>query len=155
MIPNGAQGTRATLKIMGKIAKDYSKAPAIRDLALSLVRHLPNKKWLAEVKAIHQYVIDNIRYTKDIAGCETLQTPIQTLKLGQGDCDDHSMLVGSLLLAIGHPIMFVAVGRFPGQFQHVYTETKIAGKWVPVETTENWPVGRGPKQMQSRMEQHV
>lgn len=140
---------------MAKLAKDYRKAPAIRELALYLVGNLPPKKWAAEANAIHTYVRDKIRYTKDIAGCETIQTPIQTLKIGQGDCDDKTTLVGALLGAIGHPVRFVAMGQSPGTFTHVFPQTKIAGKWITLETTEPWPMGRTPKNIRAQMVQNV
>lgn len=154
-IPNGNAGTRATLKIMARIARTYRKAPAVRELALSLVKNLPPKKWSLEARAIHNYVRDNIRYTRDIAGCETLQTPIQTLRVQQGDCDDKSVLVAALLGAIGHPVRFVAVGSEKNIFTHVFPQTKIAGKWLTLETTENWELGRTPKNIKAYMVENI
>jgi transglutaminase-like putative cysteine protease len=140
---------------MGKIAKEYRRAPAIRELALFLVQHLPPKDWSGEARAIHNYVRDQIRYVKDIAGCETIQTPIQTLKIRQGDCDDKSTLVASLLGAIGHPVRFVAVGMEKDNYSHVFPQTKIGGRWITLETTENWPMGRTAKNVRSQMVEHV
>lgn len=154
-IPSGAAGVRATLKAMAKIASQYKVNPTIRELALHLTRDLPPKKWIAEVGRIHAFVRDEIRYIKDIAGVETLQTPIQTLRLGQGDCDDKTMLVGSLLLTINHPVLFMAVGFHKGQYTHVLPYTKIAGKWIAVETTEPWPLGKEPPKIVERMVEHV
>lgn len=154
-ISNGPEGIRQTLKLMARLSKDYAKAPAIRELGLSLVRDLPPKKWAMEARRIHDFVRDNIRYTKDIAGCETLHTPIQTLKLRQGDCDDKSTLVGALLQTIGHPVRFVAIGFNKDEYSHVFPQTKIAGKWVTLETTEPWPMGKTAKGFVSQMVQNV
>lgn len=93
---------------------------------------------------IHRFVRDRIRYVKDIKGVETLQSPEKTLEIGQGDCDDKSVLVGALLESIGHPVRFKAIGFIPGVFSHVLPETKIGSKWIAVETTEPWPLGRLP-----------
>jgi len=153
-IPNGEAGVRATLRHMAKITKKYKTAPAVRELALSLTHDLPQKKWAAEAARIHAFVRDEIRYIKDIRGCETLQTPVQTLRIGQGDCDDKSMLAAALLESIGHPTRFVAVGFQPGNFSHVFPQTKIAGKWVTLETTEPVPFGRTPKGIKSTMVEH-
>ena len=154
-IPSGPQGVRVTLRTMADIVRKYKKNPTIRELALYLTQNLPPKKWLAEVRAIHNFVRDNIRYVKDIRGCETLQTPDQTLRLGAGDCDDKNILAASLLMAIGHPVKIVAVGMSPGTFQHVLPFTKIGGKWVGLETTEPWPLGKVPRNVQSKMVEHV
>lgn len=150
----GPAGIRETLRAMSHLKKAYKKAPAIRELACSLTKGLPQKAFRAEVSRIHAFVRDKIRYLKDIKGIETLQTPIQTLRLGQGDCDDKSVLAGALLESIGHPVRFVAVGMAPDIYQHVFPQTKIGGKWVTVETTENWPLGRHPKGVKAFMVQN-
>lgn len=154
-IPSGKAGTDATLRIMSGLIKTFKKAPYIRELALKLTRHLPQKNWVAEVKAIHDFVQNRIRYTKDINGVETLQTPIQTLRIGAGDCDDKTTLVAALLEAIGHPTRIRAIGFFPGTFCHVLPETKIGGRWVTVETTEPVSVGWIPPGVKSSMIRHT
>ena len=134
-IPPGSAGTAATLKEMRQLVASGKKEPAIRRRALSLVEHLPSKDFYNEIVALYQYVRDTIRYVHDIHGVETLHTAIKVLEKGQGDCDDQSILLASLLESIGHPTRFVAIGFLPGQFIHVYTETKYGVHWVPLETT--------------------
>jgi transglutaminase-like putative cysteine protease len=104
---------------------------------------------------IHQFVRDKIRYTKDVVGVETIQSPDMTLKLRTGDCDDKSILIASLLLSIGHPCRFVVVGPEKNVYSHVYVETKIGNKWLPVETTEPWNMGEIRKPSISRLEYHI
>lgn len=140
---------------MAAIAKSYKLAPAVRELAMMLTRHLPPKNWARQVQVIHAFVRDRIRYTRDVRGVETLQTPIQTLRLGQGDCDDKAILVSALLESIGHPTRFEAVGFSPNVFSHVLAQTKIAGRWISLETTEPWPMGRHPKGVKASMIVHV
>jgi len=139
---------------MSRLVKTYKKAPLIRELALHLTNNLPQKDWPREVAAIHAFVKNRIRYTKDVNGIETLQTPIQTLRLGAGDCDDKSVLAASLLEAIGHPTRFRAVGFLPNVFCHVLPETKIGPKWVTVETTEPVGIGWRPKNIKANMVRH-
>ncbi len=68
----------------------------------------------------------------------------------KGDCDDQAVLIASLLESIGHPTRFIAIKTSTfGPYVHVYVETRIGNKWFPVETTENWPMGKGvPDSMQ-------
>lgn len=128
----------------------------IRELALTLIRHLDGKDWTGEVAALHQFVRDNIRYVKDVRGVETVATPERTLSYGQGDCDDQVVLLGSLLESIGHPYRFVAIGtRSPFSFNHVFGETKIGPQWVSVETTEPVEVGWKPENILTAMVQNV
>lgn len=153
-IPDGPEGIRATLRAMSHIVKAYKTAPEIFELARRLTKHLPQKDWRGEASRIHAFVRDKVRYVKDVRGVETLQTPIQTLRIGQGDCDDKSMLVAALLESLGHPTRFLAVGFNPGSYSHVFPQTKIGQQWITLETTEPWPMGRHPRGVKSVMTQH-
>lgn len=137
-IPDGAPGTKATLNYMRRFVREYKKTLPVRQLALSLIRDLPgHKNWVGQIKRLHSYVQRRVQYVRDINGVETLQTPLVTMQIKQGDCDDQSVLLASLLESIGHPTRFVAIKQnFFGNFVHVYTETRIGPKWYPLETTE-------------------
>lgn len=135
-IPEGDAGTRATLKIMSEYAQAAVRDPnqAIRRKALQIFSGIPPRQYIAEVKALHAFVRDQIRYVKDPVDLELVQTPIATLQIGQGDCDDKATLLAALLTATGHRSQFVAVGFDRGPFSHVLVETKVGGGWMPLET---------------------
>lgn len=152
-IPSGDAGTRATLQLMSQLVREYKKHYPIRQLALNLVASARQKDWMTEVERLHRYVRDRIRYVRDITNVETLATPLRTLQIGQGDCDDKSTLLATLLESIGHPTRFVAVAVGPRpQFAHVYVETKVRQGWIPLETTEPWPSGVAVPGVTRRME---
>ncbi len=151
-IPHGPEGVYVTLRVMRSMVRQGKQNIALRKKALDLTRGLDQKDWLGEVKRLHRFVRDNIRYIRDIQGIETVATPETTLELGQGDCDDKSVLLATLLATIGHPTRFVAVGFRPRHYAHVYVETKIGNKWIPLETTEPVEVGWSPKGVMSRMQ---
>lgn len=152
--------TRMTLKLMGELIKRGKVSIPVRNLALSLYRDagLPQKDYAGEINAATAFVRDHIRYTRDITGMETLQTPETTLQNGAGDCDDKVILLASLLESTGHPTRSVAIGFEPGQFHHVFLETLMGRNWIPLESTENWQVGIGPEQqsipIRARMQHH-
>lgn len=152
-LPSGADGVRATLALMSAMVKHHKKTPEIRNTAADLIQNLPQKAWSDEVRKIHAFVRDNIRYTRDVRNVETVQSPDVTLKLERGDCDDKSTLLAALLESIGHATRFVAIGMQPDFFSHVYVETLIGNKWIALETTENKPAGWIPKGV-SRMVRH-
>lgn len=154
-IPSGSAGTSTTLDLMVKITREAKKHLPVRLLALSLVKNNSQKDYRGEVRDLHRFVRDEIRYVKDVNGVETLQVPEKTLEFKQGDCDDKSMLLAALLESIGHPTRFVAVGFAPKTYAHVYVETKIGDKWYPLETTEPWEAGRGPDGVVNRMVRHI
>lgn len=150
-IPDGKAGTVATLKIMKELVKAGKTTLPVRNLALSLISGLPQKDYFNELKVLHRFVRDNIRYVRDVHGVETVQTPDVTLALRAGDCDDKSVLLAALLESIGHPTRFVAIGFKPDDFVHVYVENRVGTAWVPAETTEPVDVGWSPKNIVSRI----
>lgn len=150
-ISDGKRGILETLKLMRGLVGKGKNDLIVRTKAAELVKDLPPKAYSSEGERLHAWVRDNIRYIRDINGTETLHDAVQVMKFGQGDCDDKSILVASMLESIGHPTRFVAMGLNGGDFSHVYVETKLGTKWVGVETTENVPFGWHPNNMTSRM----
>lgn len=162
MVPSGPAGIAATLKTMVRVARDARKDPGVRQLAASLVRDLPQYDTVGEVRALHAFVRDHIRYTNDIRNVELIQTPKATLEMGVGDCDDKSTLLASLLESIGRPTRFVAIAMKPSdQFSHVYVETRLGvdakgrPRWVPLETIKPVDAGWSPSNVTRRMVAHV
>lgn len=150
-LPDGVAGIKETLRNMVDIARQGKKSLAVRQLAMRIISSVMQKNYVAEVRAIQAYVRDQIRYTMDINGVETVQTPDKTIQFNQGDCDDKSVLTASLLESVGHPARFVAIGREPNVFEHVLVETRVANKWVAVETTEPVALGWYPTGFQYRL----
>ena len=140
---------------MRRLVRRGKTSMPIRTTALSIVQDLPNKLYIAEVEQVWQWVKNNIRYTKDVAGVETLQTPERTLQLQAGDCDDQASLLGALLESIGHPTRFIALAFRPGHYSHVLLETRVGYRnktiWVPLETTEDKPFGWYPSRPHTRL----
>jgi transglutaminase-like putative cysteine protease len=158
ILPSGSAGTAATLKEMVKLARQYKKDVGVRQVAAQLVRDLPQYDKLGEIRALHAFVRDSIRYTGDIRGVETLQTPKATLEMGVGDCDDKSTLLAALLESIGTPARFVALCmNGAGNFSHVLAEARYGppGKWMPLETIRPVDAGWYPASVTKKMIAHV
>lgn len=131
---------------MRNLVRAGKKSLDIRLLAGDLTQSLGNKAWFDEIRTLFDYVQSNIRYTLDINGVETLQTPEVTLSLGYGDCDDMCVLLASMLESIGHPTRFRAIGFTPNEYEHVFVETQIggSGQWMALDPTEPNPAGWSP-----------
>jgi hypothetical protein len=143
-IPDGVAGITETLREMSRLAKDGKKSFPVRSRALGIISGCNQKDYSCEVRKLHAFVRDNIRYTLDIHNVETIQSAAKTLEFGAGDCDDKSILLASMLGAIGHPTRYVAIGFEPNVYSHVYVETKIGANWIPLETTEPVEAGWEP-----------
>jgi len=164
LVPSGDAGVAATLKAMARLARDGRKDALVIQQANELVRGLPQYDTLSEIKMLHAFVRDAIRYTNDPANLELLRTPRAILQMGVGDCDDKSTLLAALLLADGLRPRFVAVALAPSRaFSHVLVEVQY-GKtdpsdkrkgWLSLETIKPVPVGWTPPGVTRRMLIHV
>lgn len=135
-LANGGAGTRATLRLMSRLVKQYRSSGTIRDTARNIVEGLPSQAFRDEARALFHFVRDEIRYLGDVNEVETIQAPDVTLAAGQGDCDDKATLLAALLQSIGHPTQFVAIGfSEPGVFEHVYVRTLIGERWLGMDPT--------------------
>jgi hypothetical protein len=126
---NGANGNYDTVSVMRSMAKDRSTHPLVRLLALNILQDakIPSHNYLDECMAIGRYVQRYVRYVKDPKGMEQLTDPIlmiEKLQRGEamGDCDDMSLLIATLLLAIGHQPYFrmVRYTELYGPYNHIY-----------------------------------
>lgn len=154
-LPDGPDGVALTLDAMRRFVKAGKVNPNIRMLAESIISGIPGKNYRAEASAVHDWVNENIRYTRDINNVEMVKTPELILQTRQGDCDDMATLEATLLETIGHPARFVAVGFDQRNFSHVYVETKLGNKWVASDCTENRGFGWFPPNVNLRMVRHI
>lgn len=136
---------------MATIARRAKTNIEIREKALELTRYLSPKDWVGQVRALFEYVRDDIRYVHDVWGVETLHTPLQIMRQEQGDCDDKSILLAALLESIGHPARFVAASLKQNGFSHVFVQTRVGQKWVSLDATENVPMGWEPPNIRQRL----
>ena len=150
-IPGGLAGVRRTLRLMVDVSSTFKTDLHVRTLAVNLVGGrvvtLSNgqqiryplcrpKDYRGELRSLHAFVRDCIRYVRDVEGVETLQTPVQTLNVLAGDCDDKAMLFCSLAGAIGFQTRFAAIGVREQPFSHVMAQALLedVGEFVNAET---------------------
>lgn len=113
-----------------------------------MVHDIAAKDFRGEVECVFDFVQNEIRYIQDINNVETIQTPEYTLENGYGDCDDKATLLASMLESIGHPCRFAALALcVPGEFDHVIIQTLIGTRWVPLDATEDEPMGWQPPEI--------
>ena len=134
-----------TVSKMKQIINDSSRNPYVREWARKIVSRVTVNDKKGEASAIFDFVRDNVRYTRDPAGFEYLQTPpviLEDIRVYQdgkgdrpaGDCDDMTLLSLSLLKSIGFQVAIKVVSFNPRkQFGHVYGLVQIGYEWVPFD----------------------
>lgn len=140
-LPDGDAGIARTIHFMrgAAMGNEGARNPHIRAVAVHTVEDVPNRDARGEVRAIFNAVQKSIAFRGEKG--ELVQTPVVTLHLCAGDCDDHSVLLAALLQALGHKTRFVTVAadpEDPNTFTHVYVEVydRASGQWMPLDTTQ-------------------
>ena len=77
-----------------------------------------------------------VRYTRDMILADTFTAPERTmLKKHGGDCDDYVILMGSMLMSVGHPVRIrVIQTKDKSSWSHVYL---ITPKYFPDDPKYN------------------
>jgi hypothetical protein len=142
-ISSGRSGTIATLREMAKLSRAGSAHPDVIRAAQNVARRAPERDDRATMRAMLADVRRRMRYTKDPLGVELVKAPWTSI--GQSDlhgvepmdCDDASVMLASMLGAVGIPSRFVVVStdkRRPRDFSHVYLHAQASdGSWVPLD----------------------
>ena len=139
----GFSSGEQTSEVIKKLVNDFKKNPTIRNLSVRIVSKVASNDYIGEAKALYEWVRDNIRYVRDIRGVETLQWPTVTLPstysdlgIGAGDCDDHVILLASMLLSLGMKDVYMRIVTFRPtckEWRHIYLVIKQNGKEYPLD----------------------
>jgi hypothetical protein len=149
-IPKGYPGTKRTVEHITALIRAGAKDFYVRQKAIDILleKGVTPKDYRGEIKALFEWVQRNVRYTKDPFRVEVLHSARRMLELRAGDCDDMTILLGSMLEAIGHPIRLVLTGPDPLRqdlFSHIYLEVFHKGRWIPLDATMPYPMGWAPR----------
>ena len=94
-----------------------------------------------EIRAVFDWVRAHVPYRQDPVALELLETPERALEeidaaRGYGlDCDGFTILIASLLGAMGHPVRIVVTGHREGRYDHIYPEaySRQAARWIALD----------------------
>jgi len=148
-VPGGPSGTLVTARLIAELIREGAKDFYVRQKAIQIFRErgVPPKDRFGEVLALFEWVHDNIRYTRDIFRVELLHSARRMLELRAGDCDDMTILLGSMLVSTGHPVRLVLAGfrrNRPHVYSHVYPEVNVNGRWIAIDASTDRPIGWAP-----------
>lgn len=108
--------------------------PYIVTLTRNVIKNVEERNKFAQADAILKWTKENIKYLDDVKNVDTVATPILTAKeYKQGDCDDISTLLASMLLSINIPTRFAIIKVFGKEFEHVYVEAQLNGRWRAID----------------------
>ncbi|OPY53100.1 MAG: PKD domain protein [Methanosaeta sp. PtaU1.Bin112] len=118
---------------------------AVKDKGRNLTLEYPGDGTIEQISSIYDYMVSNWSYSPDTRGIEEFQYSNKSLEYGkgkysgQGDCDDFSILLASLIESIGGTSRIVlAYGPMGG---HAFAESylgKAEGNDSDVSRMINW-----------------
>jgi len=114
---------RQFLKAILGLIKQGSRDLKVRELALTITREAPDDR--EKARRLFEWAKQKLVFARDPFKLEDIQTARRTLKLQAGDCDDFTVLMGSMLESIGIPAAVHLVRTRPaGEFNHIYPAAK-------------------------------
>lgn len=141
ILRDGDPGTAQTIRLIRQLVTEGIRDPRVRRSAVEILHAAGTQAHdeLAEVQAIYNWVLSNIRFTKDMVDREILQPAADILTTRAGDCDDiNAILLPSLLGAIGYAARAVTIKanpEDPDSFSHVLVKIYLpaSGQWVVLD----------------------
>lgn len=155
-IGSGDEAIMETLSHMKRLTLRDATTPDVKALAAKIRKEVkadtslsPEQQRLALVKGAFDWVVDNITYrfdhdavsdhvdVKNPKNTEFVIAPKHLLTVLEGDCDDMSVMLASILLALGFEVNFKVIAWRSKDFTHVYIEVKLptdeGERWVPMD----------------------
>lgn len=111
---------------VAKIANKIRRARAnqhLREKCYMLIRDVPERNYHGEISSIFHGIEDRVRYVRDPLMNDVFEDAEWTLNEAAGDCDAHTILIGSLLESIGY-MVGIRIASYDGiRWSHVYLVT--------------------------------
>lgn len=122
------------------VVDQFGRDPRVRQESLSLITSRINNDVAGNALRLTRWVMSRMVYLADPDGGEFITTPVVLLNtirkngFAYGDCDDHVVLLGAMLVSIGIPAQAVAVKLNGGQwYDHVVIQYPLKGRMVMVD----------------------
>jgi len=129
------------ISILQGLSEQFARDATVREFTVNdVLCSRRNNDIETHVQAITDFVMEYLIYTRDPAGSEYVISPINLigqLKAGQspaGDCDDHVLLLNSMLGSVGVPTKVVGV-KLNGSdlFNHVISSVLVGNQWRDID----------------------
>ena len=130
---------------MSKMLKEGSVDPSVRQLAETAIQRDPQD----HVSSVFDFVRDTFPYVPDPNDTELFLHPRKIAKdyfegrIRSGDCDDHALLLSSMLSSIGYKTRVALLAVETSELDHavaqVYSEKLKL--WIMIDPSSSCPIG--------------
>jgi transglutaminase-like putative cysteine protease len=122
------------------VIDQFGRDPRIRAATLPLLSSRVNNDIRNNANTVAAFVMRKMVYLADPDGGEFIQTPLVLLNtiglkgFAYGDCDDHVVLLGAMLVSIGIPARAVAVKLHGSDhYNHVVIDYPYQGQSILID----------------------
>lgn len=132
----------AIIRLLDYFKRGYARSPVVREHAVSLLSQncVGNNDKKGQVAVLAQHVKDKLTYVSDPAGSEYVVSPLRLIAQiketgsAYGDCDDHALLLNSLLSSVGIQTRFLGV-KLNGstKYNHVICSAMTGTEWQDID----------------------
>lgn len=136
------------LAYLHSLAMQFGQAPYIREFTVNVLLRgdfIGDNEQSRQIETVLNFVRRSMTYVRDPVDSEYVISPvnligeIQAGRQAYGDCEDHCLLLASMLSSIGFPTRFIAT-RINGSdwWNHVILSVYLDGRWFDLD-----PIAKG------------
>lgn len=126
-----------------------SRHPIVQTLAVRVVERTVlggERTYFGEWRALHDWARGNIDFVKERPGRDRFQEAPETIRLGKGDCEDFTILLGAMGSHLGLPYKLRVASPDKVRWLHIYLMGGYPpGRpqvWIPVDAAAiSKPIG--------------
>lgn len=140
VLADDAPDSHTILQHLDQFKKIYLRHGVVRLATVRLLEGLENNDIDGQIQRVFDFVKENMIYVRDPINSEYVISPVRHLRSiaqhGQthGDCDDHVLLMNSMLGSVGIQTKFVGVKLRSNVFNHVISSVLTkSGEWVDLD----------------------
>lgn len=135
-IGSDASDAESILAHLNGLVEYFRQSIFIRNFTVGLLTEdVPNDDKPAMARKVVSFVRERMKFTEDPQGVELIISPVSLLEdisaqgFAWGDCDDHTLLLASMLQSIGIDCRIIAVRLYSTKyFDHVINRITIHGQ---------------------------
>jgi hypothetical protein len=156
--PPGVAGVKLSLEAIAQRIREGANDPAVMGWAMDRLREagIDGRGFNDTAFAKMRVLLDAVRawtvYTPDPPHSETIKSAAAMLCLAPGlcvrggDCDDQVVLLGSVLMSVGIPVLVVKQTFGSGDQEHVLIRAQDdSANWVALDPSTNLPAGESAR----------
>lgn len=138
---NGLPDAHQIIANLNDLGEKFARMPVVREFTVRVLGDsIGNNNLELQVTRVFQFVKDHVNYVRDPVWTEYVISPIRLITIinngmiPAGDCDDHVLLLNSMLGSIGFPTRSVGVKLMTGdRYDHVISQVKVRGTWKDLD----------------------